>query len=127
MLKPIGGVIAGIVAWIIIVTILNLALRYGWHDYALVEKTMAFTLPMMVARLLVSGASSLASGFIAAWLGRARWAGLVAGAILLPLFVPVHHALWGRFPIWYHLTFLISLPLLSWLGGRLLRPGPGTA
>jgi len=127
MVRLIGGVIAGVIVWFVIVTILNLGLRYGWHDYAAVEKAMTFTLAMMIARLSMSGVASLASGLIAARLGRARWAAPAAGAILLLLFVPVHYSLWDRFPLWYHLTFLISLPVLGWLGGRLLRPGPAAA
>ena len=59
MLRLVGGVIAGIVAWIVIVTALNLGLRHGWPAYAAVEKAMAFTVPMMVARLSMSAVSSL--------------------------------------------------------------------
>jgi hypothetical protein len=46
---------------------------------------------------------------------------LVAGVILLLLFIPVHYSIWNRFPIWYHLTFLASLVVLSVVGGR-MRP-----
>lgn len=121
MLRLIGGTIAGVAAWFVIVTILNLALRHGWHDYATVERAMAFTLPMMIARLSISGASSIAGGAIAASIGKGRRAAWIAGAILLLLFVPVHYALRDKFPLWYHLAFLASLPLLSWLGGGLRR------
>jgi len=34
---------------------------------------------------------------------------MVAALIMLLLFVPVHYMLWAKFPIWYHLFFLISL------------------
>jgi len=127
MLRLIGGAIAGVIAWIIFVTLLNLALRYGWPGYAAVEKTMAFTLVMMIARLVISGASSLCSGLVAAWIGRHRLAALLSGVILLLLFIPVHYALWPKFPVWYHLTFLGSLPLLGWLGGMLRRPAVASA
>jgi hypothetical protein len=127
MLRLIGGTVAGVVAWIVIVTALNLGLRHGWHDYALVEKAMTFTLPMMVARLSMSGISSLASGFAAGSIDRTRWAPLISGTILLLLFIPIHYSIWNRFPIWYHLTFLISLPLLSVLGGMLVSRKPATA
>ena len=127
MLRSIGGVIAGIIVWIAVVTALNFGLRLGWHDYAAVEKAMAFTLPMMVARLSMSAVGSLVGGFVAALVDRRRWAPLVAGTILLLLFVPVHYSIWDKFPIWYHLTFLISLPLLSVVGGRFVRAKPATA
>jgi hypothetical protein len=29
--------------------------------------------------------------------------------------------IWNQFPVWYHLTFFVSLVLLSVLGGRLGR------
>ena len=119
MLRLIGGAIAGIAAWVVVVTVLNLCLRHGWHDYAVVEKAMTFTLPMMVARLSMSAVGSLVGGFAAALVGRRIWAPLVSGTILMLLFLPVHYAIWSKFPIWYHLTFFVSLPLLSGLGGRL--------
>ncbi len=125
--RLIGGVIAGVVGWIVIVTILNLIPRYGWHDYAAVERAMTFTLPMMATRLSMSGIASLASGFVAAWIEKGRWAAPISGAILLLMFIPVHYAMWDKFPVWYHLTFLASLPLLGWAGGRLRRPGPAAA
>lgn len=121
MIRLIGGVIAGVVAWIVIVTILNLGLRHGWSDYAEVEKAMKFTFPMMAARLAMSGISSLAGGFLAALVEKGRRAPLISGAILLVLFLPVHYNMWAKFPVWYHLTFLLSLPILAWAGGKLWR------
>ena len=121
-MRLIGGVIAGVVAWIAIVSVLNLGLRHGWPDYAAVERAMIFTLPMMAARLAMSGISSLAAGFVAAWIEKGIRAPLISGTVLLLVFLPQHYALWARFPVWYHLTFLASLPLLGWAGGTLWRP-----
>jgi hypothetical protein len=110
MWRQIGGAVAGIVAWLVIVTALNMALRRFWPDYAAVEKAMAFTLPMMIARLSMSGLSSLLSGAIAAVLGRDRLRpALASGVVLALFFLPVHYMLWHKFPVWYHLTFLGSL------------------
>ena len=120
MLRLIGGVIVGILVWGIGVTVLNLGLRHGWPAYAAVEKAMLFTVPMMAARLSISGISSLVSGFTAAAIG-GRQAALIAGVLLLLIFLPIHYAIWTKFPLWYHLTFLISLPLLSVIGGRFSR------
>ena len=124
MLRVAGGVIAGIAAWIVIVTALNLGLRHYWPDYAAVEKAMAFTLPMMAARLSMSALSSLLSGLMAGLIDRRLLAPLISGTILLLLFLPEHYALWARFPIWYHLVFLVSLPALSLAGGDLLPAKP---
>ena len=121
MWRLIGGIIAGAVAWFVVVTILDRRLRYGWHDYPAVEKAMTFTLPMMIARLTESGISSIAGGVVAALVGSDRFRPpLGAGVLLAALFAPEHYLLWHRFPVWYHLTFLISLVVLSLLGGRLV-------
>jgi len=119
MLRLIGGIVAGIVVWVAVATVLDFGLRYGWHDYAAVEKAMNFTLAMMVARLSESALSSLIAGYLAAVIGRSAFSPLLAGTFLLLLFAPEHYALWHKFPIWYHLTFLISLPVLSVVGGSL--------
>lgn len=125
MLRLIGGVIAGIIAWIVVVTILNFGLRYGMPGYSAVEKAMLFTLPMMIARLTISGISSLISGYAAAAVGARQLSALIAGVILLLIFLPVHYHLWhdtpNLFPVWYHLVFLISLPVLSIIGGRFAK------
>lgn len=123
MLRILAGAVAGAIAWFGVVTILNFGLRYGWPDYAAVEKAMTFTVPMMAARLSESGVSSIIGGLVAAMIGRDRLRpALGAGIILLVLFAPVHYQLWHRFPIWYHLTFLTSLVVLSIAGGYLVRP-----
>ena len=83
MLRLIGGVIAGIVVWAVVVTVLNLGLRHGMPGYAAVEKSMLFTLPMMITRLSISGISSLASGYAAAAAGKRQLAALIAGIVLL--------------------------------------------
>ncbi len=124
MLRSIGGIVAGLVVWAIVVTVLNLGLRYGMPGYAAVEKAMLFTVPMMAARLSISAVSSLASGYAAAAIGRRQMPAIVAGIIMLLLFIPVHYSIWDKFPIWYHLTFLISLPVLSALGGTLRGARP---
>lgn len=120
MLRKALGVLAGLLAWIVIVTVLNFGLRAALPGYAAVEKAMAFTLVMMFGRLAISFASSLASGFVAAKVGD-RSSTLITGVILLLLFLPVHYQIWSKFPVWYHLSFLASLPLLSIAGARLAR------
>jgi hypothetical protein len=124
MLRILAGAIAGVVVWVVVATILDFGLRFGWHDYAAVEKAMAFTLPMMVARLTESGISSVIGGMAAATVGRNRLRpALGAGIILLLPFAYYHYfVLWAKFPLWYHLTFLSSLIMLSVLGGYLTRP-----
>jgi hypothetical protein len=119
MWRMIGGVVAGLILWVVAVTLLNLGLRHGMSGYEAVESTMAFTLPMLVARLAISAAASLVSGYGAATIGRRRQSAAIVGIVLLILFLPVHYGLLDKFPLWYHVTFLASLPLLSIAGGAL--------
>jgi len=121
MLRLIGGVIAGIVGWVVVLSAIDIAMRHGWHEYAAVEKAMTFTLPMMIARLSESAVSSLVGGYLAGLVNKGGWAPLLAGTLLLLLFVPEHYRLLHQFPLWYHATFLLSLPVLSWMGGRCVR------
>ena len=122
MARAIGGLVGGLVAWFLIATVGNLALRIAWTGYAEVEKAMTFTLAMMVARLVLGALSSLGAGLTVAWITKrnGRMAQVLAG-ILFVLFVPVHYSLWDRFPLWYHLTFLVSLVLMT-LWGAMLYP-----
>jgi len=122
MLRTIGAVVAGAITWMVVVTLINFGLRFGWPAYAAVEHTLDFNLAMMLARLLMSAASSLVSGYVAAWIGRGDKPGWISGLLIMLLFLPDHIQLWPRFPAWYHLTFLISLPLLGWAGAKLRKP-----
>ena len=119
MLRMIGGVAAGLVIWMAAVTVLNLGLRHGMPGYAAVETAMTFTLPMLIARLAISAMASVASGYGATALAARRRAATITGIILLLIFLPIHYGLFDKFPLWYHLTFLASLPLLSIAGGAL--------
>jgi hypothetical protein len=31
------------------------------------------------------------------------------GILMLLIFVPIDYGLWDKFPVWYHLTFLLTL------------------
>lgn len=122
MLKAVLGACAGLVAWVLLVTICGLILRASWPEYAAVSASMAFTLPMLIARLLISAVTLVAaSGLAAVVASGAVSATVLLGVVLLVGFVPVHVGLWARFPVWYHLTFLLTLVPLSLLGGRLGR------
>ena len=118
-MRAAGAVLGGLVAWIVAATLLNLGLRLGWPAYAAVEKAMTFTLAMQLARLVIGALASLAAGFTVAWISRrkpiATW---ILVALLLALFIPIHYQLWERFPAWYHVVFIASLPLFTLLGAK---------
>ena len=79
---------------------------------------------MLIGRLLVGGLSSLGAGAVTAAIApRAMRDAWILGLILLALFLPQHLLrLWRTFPLWYHLTFLVSLAPLVALGARLAPP-----
>jgi hypothetical protein len=41
--------------------------------------------------------------------------------IILAMFLPVHVSIWSKFPVWYHLAFLVPLVPLVAAGGSLGR------
>jgi hypothetical protein len=84
---------------------------------------MSFTLGMMAARLTIGALSSLAAGAVTAWIAPgSAYVGWILGALLLAAFLPEHVLrLWHTFPLWYHLTFLVTLIPLIALGAWLTR------
>jgi hypothetical protein len=123
MMRTIGAIAAGLAIWILVATLGDLLLRLAWPAYAAVEKAMAFTLGMLLARLVLGALASLCAGFGTAWLSRrkplAAWSLVV---LLLALFIPVHYNLWHRFPVWYHLVFIASLVIFTLLGAMRRLP-----
>jgi hypothetical protein len=122
MKRSIFALVAGLGLWVVVATLLNRGLRAGFAGYVLAEPTMSFTLGMKVARLILGAFSSLAAGaavgLIAPSRTRLPW---VLGAIVLAVFIPEHVHLWAKFPVWYHLTFLLTLVPLVVLGATLTR------
>jgi hypothetical protein len=117
MLGTAAAVAAGLIVWTAVATLANLVVRVGWPAYAEVEVAMAFTLPMLVLRLLIGALASLCAGAITALVARTRrFAVPILAGVLFILFVPVHYSLWSRFPVWYHAVFLLSLLALPFAG-----------
>lgn len=114
------AMVAGILAWIVVASLLNLALRFALPGYAAAEPEKSFTVAMQVARLVMGALASLAGGAAAGWIDRpagpAVW---ILAVILLVAFIPMHVGLWPQFPVWYHLTFLLSLAPFTVLGSLL--------
>jgi hypothetical protein len=101
-------------------------MRSAWPEYASVADAMRFTLPMMFARLAIGALATLGTGWVAAVIARrSMLARATAGLLLVVVFVPQHIMLWDRFPVWYHLTFLVSLVPLAYLGGQISAPRQG--
>jgi hypothetical protein len=116
------GIVAGLVCWVIVASVAGLIMRLSWPAYVSVASAMTFTLPMLIARLSIGALATLSMGFVTALITQSSITRLIAGVLLLILFIPQHVMLWDKFPLWYHLTFLLSLVPLTYVGG--LRKGP---
>lgn len=129
MWRTVASVVAGLVTWVVVVTVLNFGLRAAIPGYHAAEATLQFTLAMKAGRLIEAAVTSLVAGMVVGRVAPAsRWAPWITGLIVLGLFLPVHIRLWDRFQVWYHLTFLLTIvPLVlagASLGFRLGRPRP---
>lgn len=122
MKRSILACLAGLVTWMIVVTVINRMLRLSLPNYTAAEHTLQFTLLMKWVRLVMAITTSLAAGAVTRWISpSSRWAPLIVGSIVLAMFLPAHIALWSRFPVWYHLTFLLTI-IPAVLAGALLPP-----
>jgi hypothetical protein len=115
------GVVTGLAVWLAVVFVAGIIMRETWPAYASVADAMTFTLPMMIARLSIGAVATIATGFVTAWITQSALARLIPGFILLIVFIPEHVTLWDKFPIWYHLTFLLSLVPLTYVGNSIAR------
>jgi hypothetical protein len=114
--------LAGLLTWIVVVTVINRVLRLSLPNYTAAEQTLQFTLGMKWARLLMAIVTSLVAGAVTRWISpSSRWAPLIVGSVVFAMFVPVHIAIWSKFPVWYHLAFLLTI-IPAVLVGALLAP-----
>lgn len=126
MWRTIGSIVAGLVAWAVVVTLLNFGLRAAIPDYHAAEATLQFTMAMKIGRLTEAALASIAAGAVVGFIEPSkRWAPWVVGLIILGMFLPVHINLWSKFPVWYHLAFLVPLMPLVVLGSALVRGANG--
>jgi hypothetical protein len=102
--------LGGLAVWVIVVTAINYVLRLTLPGYHAAERTLDFTLEMKWARLLMAIATSLVAGAVTRKISPtgplAPW---IVGGVVLAMFLPVHISIWSRFPIWYHLAFLLTI------------------
>jgi len=129
MARGILGVVAGLLTFVAVVAVAGIIMRGAWPEYARVADAMTFTLPMMIARLAIGALATVAAGLVTAAIAkRSTLVRLAPGLLLLLAFIPQHIMLWEKFPVWYHLTFLLSLVPLTYLGGRAVsREAPSAA
>jgi len=128
MARGILGVVAGLLTFVAVVAVAGIIMRGAWPEYARVADVMTFTLPMMIARLAIGALATITAGLVTAAIAkRSTLVRLAPGLLLLVAFIPQHMMLWEKFPVWYHLTFLLSLVPLTYLGGRAVSREATTA
>ena len=120
MKRSILACLAGLLTWVIVVSLINRLLRVSLPDYTAAEHTLQFTLAMKWARLVMAIVTSVVAGAVTGWISpSSRWAPWAVGIVVFGMFLPVHIAIWSKFPAWYHLTFLLTI-IPSVLVGALL-------
>ena len=120
MKRSILACLAGLLTWMIVVSVINRVLRLSLPDYTAAERTLQFTLGIKWARLLMAIVTSMVAGAVTRWTSpSSRWAPLIVGSVVLAIFLPVHIAIWSRLPAWYHLTFLLTIIPAVFLGALL--------
>lgn len=120
MKRIILACLAGLLTWVVVITVINRALRLTLPNYTAAEHTLQFTMGMKWARLLMAIVTSVVAGAVTRWISRSsRWAPVIVGSVVLAMFVPVHVAIWSKFPVWYHLTFLLTIIPAVLAGGMI--------
>jgi hypothetical protein len=122
MKRSILACLAGLLTWVVVVSVINRVLRLSLPNYTAAEHTLEFTLVMKWARLLMAIVTSLVAGAVTRWISRSGLgAPLIVGCVVFAMFLPAHAKLWHTFPVWYHLTFLLTI-IPAVLVGALLTP-----
>jgi hypothetical protein len=120
MRRQVIAFVSALVTWVLVASLLNRLLRIGLPGYAAAEPAMDFTLSMQWARLALGALASLSAGYVLARLApNASRLPLIFGALVLAMFLPAHYNLWNKFPVWYHLLFLLTIVPLVVAGARI--------
>ena len=119
VVRFVAAVAVGLLVWAVVATLGNFMLRAAIHDYHTQEIAVSFSLISQIGRLALGVVSTTVAAAATVAIGRGGvGAPFALGFVLLALFVPVHISLWQKFPVWYHLFFLASLPLVSYVVGK---------
>lgn len=111
------GLLAGLIAYALVGKLGLHLLQLSWADYAAHSSDKSYTLPMLLARLIVGLLAAVVASVMATKLandaGKSAW---WVGALVFigGSYVHLLTAVWTEYPIWYHWAYL--LPILPVIG-----------
>ena len=120
--RKIAAIFVGLTAFAAFALVAGELTKALWPDYAMVQPTRSYTLPMLVARIVAGCVATLIAGWLAARVVHQEpQAGVFAGLGLLVLSLVWHVFVWYHYPVWYHLVWLISIMPMAVLGAKLCK------
>jgi hypothetical protein len=136
--RTIGGILAGLIAWMIGFYAIGIAFGLLWPPYAEAARHMFseddfsyFTVPMLFMNWTLFVGTGLFAGWVASWIGGNRKAPLIVAAVWF-LYAVINHywRVWNELPDWYNVIvpFVIAVPIFVWSRlGRSVSKGTSTA
>ncbi|GJM21131.1 MAG: hypothetical protein DHS20C15_10460 [Planctomycetota bacterium] len=122
-MRKVLGVIAGYAAWTVLWLGGNAGIGAAYpEEFAAFNDGGSLTLAAPLAlSLALSVVCSLLAGVITQRLTRCSRASILLALALLGTGLGVQLGAWERMPTWYHLSFLIPLLPVTWIGARLAK------
>ncbi|MVM36239.1 hypothetical protein GO755_39885 [Spirosoma sp. HMF4905] len=117
------GILAGLIAYMIIGKLGLYLLHIGWADYATHSKDKSYTLGMLLSRLFIGLVASITASItttkIANDNGKSAW---FVGAVVFCVGSYIHFltTVWGDYPSWYHFAYVLPIIPITGLSNYLL-------
>lgn len=132
MLRIILGVVIGFIVWTILWVggdAIFMAISTSYREYMegfqkALETKQPFELSSMILLLTLfkSFICSIISGFIAALIAKENSKStLLLGLLLLAFGIFIQSVYWNYIPLWYHISFLLLLIPMTFVGGKLRK------
>jgi hypothetical protein len=127
-MKQILGVVVGFILWSVLWLGCNQALLMLGLLSPMTAQPVTDPKPLLLL-LVASVLISLVTGYVTARIVGFPWALPVAvlGALLLATGIFFQVKVWYLMPLWYHLTFLLLLIPMTFVGARMRAPTPTVA
>ena len=110
------GVLAGLVAYMIVGSLGLYLLKISWADYAISSKNKSYTSAMLLSRLFIGIFASITAGIGTTKItndnGKSAW---FVGAIVFCVAAYIHFfSVWTDYPVWYHFAYLFPIiPIIA--------------